>query len=108
LPFSIESDKQIIKVKKGESAELILNIKYNNMSDYLDSEFLSAHTASNTINFSDIEISSLRESIQNTNEKIIVKIHASDNSLSGNYKALVGIGNDEITVSKFINVTIES
>jgi len=50
----------------------------------------------------------LRESIQNTNEKIIVKIHASDNSLSGNYKVLVGIGNDEITVSKFINVTIES
>ena len=78
------------------------------MSDYLDSEFLSAHTASNTINFSDIEISSLRESIQNTNEKIIVKIHASDNSLSGNYKVLVGIGNNEITISKFINVTIES
>ena len=108
LPFSIESDKQIVKVKKGESAELVLNVKYNSMSDYLDSEFLSAHTASNTINFSDIEISSLRESIQNTNEKIIVKIHASDNSLSGNYKVLVGIGNDEITVSKFINVTIES
>jgi virginiamycin B lyase len=108
LPFSIESDKQIIKIKKGESTELVLNVKYNSMSDYLDSEFLSAHTASNTINFSDIEISSLRESIQNTNEKIIVKIHASDNSLSGNYKVLVGIGNDEITVSKFINVTIES
>ena len=108
LPFSIESDKQIAKVKKGESTELILNVKYNSMSDYLDSEFLSAHTASNTINFSDIEISSLRESIQNTNEKIIVKIHASDNSLSGNYKVLVGIGNNEITISKFINVTIES
>jgi virginiamycin B lyase len=108
LPFSIESDKQIAKVKKGESTELILNVKYNSMSDYLDSEFLSAHTASNTINFSDIEISSLRESIQNTNEKIIVKIRASDNSLSGNYKVLVGIGNNEITISKFINVTIES
>ena len=108
LPFSIESDKQIVKIKKGESTELVLNVKYNSMSDYLDSEFLSTHTASNTINFSDIEISSLRESIQNTNEKIIVKIHASDNSLSGNYKVLVGIGNDEITISKFINVTIES
>ena len=59
-------------------------------------------------NFNDIEISSTRENSQSNTEQILVEIRASNTSLSGSYKALIGIGNDEITVSKFIDVIIES
>ena len=108
LPFTIEIDTQKITLKKGESIDAVLNVNYNDVSNYVNSEFLSAHTAAKTINFTDIEITSYRESLQNNKESILVTINASENALSGDYKVLVGIGNDEITVSKFINVKIES
>jgi virginiamycin B lyase len=108
LPFSIETSNQMITLEKGEFVELLLTVDYNKISDSLNTEFLSAHTASTTTNFSDIEISSIRKSIQNNSEEFLVKIHASDTSLSGEYKVLIGIGNDEITISKFIDIKIES
>ncbi len=108
LPFTVESDTQKASVKKGETVDVILTVNYSDVSSYINSEFLSAHTASKTINFSDIEISSYRDPLQNNTESILVSISASENSLSGDYKVLLGIGNDEVTVSKFIDVTIES
>ena len=98
----------MITLEKGEFVELLLTVDYNKISDSLNTEFLSAHTATTTTNFSDIEISSIRKSIQNNSEEFLVKIHASDTSLSGEYKVLIGIGNDEITISKFIDIKIES
>ena len=108
LPFTVETDTREIALKKGESIDVVLNVNYNDSSSYVNSEFLYAHTAAKTINFSDIEITSSRQPLQNNNESIFVTINASENALSGDYKVLVGIGNDEITVSKFINVKIES
>ena len=108
LPFSIETDSQVVSIKKGESVEFVMTVNYANFDDSTNSDFLSSHTASNTINFNDIEISSIREPSQNNKEEILVQIHASDTSLSGTYKTLIGIGNDEVTVSKFIDVIIES
>ena len=108
LPFSVETDTEIISIKKGESAEFVLTVNYADLSDSINSDFLSSHTASSTINFNDIEISSTRENSQSNTEQILVEIRASNTSLSGSYKALIGIGNDEIAVSKFIDVIIES
>ena len=108
LPFSVETDTEIISVKKGESAEFVLTVNYADLSDSINSDFLSSHTASSTINFTDIEISSTRENSQSNTEQILVEIRASNTSLSGSYKALIGIGNDEVAVSKFIDVIIES
>ena len=98
----------MVSIKKGESVEFVMTVNYANFDDSTNSDFLSSHTASNTINFNDIEISSIREPSQNNKEEILVQIHASDTSLSGTYKTLIGIGNDEVTVSKFIDVIIES
>ena len=108
LPFTVETDIREITLKKGESIDVVLNVNYSDAGSYVNSEFLSAHTAARTINFTDIEITSSRESLQNNKESILVTINASKNALSGDYKVLLGIGNDEITVSKFINVKIES
>ena len=108
LPFTVETDTREITLKKGESIDVVLNVNYSDVGSYVNSEFLSAHTAARTINFTDIEITSSRESLQNNKESILVTINASKNALSGDYKVLLGIGNDEITVSKFINVKIES
>ena len=91
-----------------ESIDVVLNVNYSDAGSYVNSEFISAHTAARTINFTDIEITSSRESLQNNKESILITINASKNALSGDYKVLLGIGNDEITVSKFINVKIES
>ena len=107
LPFSIETDTQKTSVKKGETINVMLTVNYSDVSSYINTEFISAHTASKNP-FSDIEITSDREPLQNNQENVLVSINASENALSGEYKVLVGIGNDEVTVSKFINVTIES
>ena len=108
LPFSINTDKQILVLKKGESGKINLTITYRNISDSINSEIKTSHTASSTTNFTDLLISSSRSSPQGNSESVSLTIHASQTSLTGNYKVLLGIGNNEVTVSQYVDVIIES
>ena len=108
LPFNINTDKETLLLKKGESGETTLTIVYSNISDYVNSQIKTSHTASTTTNFSDLLISSSRNSPQGNTEEVTITIQASETSLAGNYKVLLGIGNNEVTVSQYVDVIIES
>ena len=108
LPFKTNTDKETLVLKKGESGEITLTITYADISDSINSEIKTSHTASTTTNFSDLLISSSRNSSQGNTEEIEITIQASETSLTGNYKVLLGIGNNEVTVSQYVDVIIES
>ena len=108
LPFTLNTDKQTLAIKKGQTGKIILTVTYEDISNYASSQIKTSHTASTTTNFSDILISSSRGSLQANSEIITLSIHASETSLSGNYKVLLGIGNNEVTVSHYVDVIIES
>ena len=108
LPFSISIDTELLTLKKGQSADITLTVTYDDISDSMNTEIKSGHTASSTVNFSDITISPSRDWESGNSEDIIVTIHASETSLSGDYKVLLGIGNDEVTLSQYVDIIIES
>jgi virginiamycin B lyase len=108
LPFKTSTDKDVIVLKKGELEEITLSVTYRDISDSINTEIKTSHTASTTTNFSDLLISSSRNSSQGNTEEIEITIQASETSLTGNYKVLLGIGNNEVTVSQYVNVIIES
>ena len=56
LPFSISTDKESLTLKKGQSADITLRVTYDNISDSVSTQIKSGHTASSTVNFSDIII----------------------------------------------------
>ena len=108
LPFKTNTDKETLILKKGESDKITLTITYADISDSRNSEIKTSHTASATTNFSDLLISSSRNSPQGNTEDVIITIQASETSLTGNYKVLLGIGNNEVTISQYVDVIIES
>ena len=81
LPFAISTDKQTLALKKGESGKITLTITYNDISDSINSEIKTSHTASSTTNFSDLLISSSRNSPQGNSEDVSLTIHASQTCL---------------------------
>ena len=108
LPFKTNTDKETLVLKKGELGEITLTITYADISDSINSEIKTSHTASTTANFSDLLISSSRNSPQGNTEDVTITIQASETSLTGNYKVLLGIGNNEVTISQYVDVIIES
>ena len=108
LPFKIDTDKELLVLKKGESDQITLTITYESISDSMNTEIKTSHTASTTTNFTDLLISSSRDTVQGNSEDVTLTIHASQTSLVGNYKVLLGIGNNEVTVSQYVDVIIES
>ena len=101
LPFLVTTDKDSITLKKGETQTIVLNVNF--LSNVNEINFNSAHTASTTTKSSDIQIS---HTINKSNE-IIVSVTASQIALSGDYKLLLGMYNDEVNVSKYVDITIE-
>nr|AIF03872.1 Streptogramin lyase [uncultured marine thaumarchaeote KM3_16_C10] len=102
LPFTVKINDESITLKKGETKTVTLSVKHSS-SNVEDIEFNFAHTASSVTLSSDISVS---HNFLNPNE-ISVSITASEISLSGDYKLLLGISNSEVTISKYIDVTIE-
>ena len=64
LPFKTNTDKDTLTLKKGELDKITLTITYVDVSDSINSEVKTSHTASTTTNFSDLLISSSRNSLQ--------------------------------------------
>tara|TARA_Y100000996_G_scaffold393259_1_gene356628 strand:- start:1998 stop:3623 length:1626 start_codon:yes stop_codon:yes gene_type:complete len=101
LPFTVNTDKDLITLKKGGTETITLTV--DSVSDIGKFNFNSAHTASSVTSSSDIKIS---HTIKQPNE-IIVNITANQIALLGDYKLLLGVYNSEVNVSKYIDVTIE-
>ena len=102
LPFTVKTDLESITLKKGETKTISLIVTPSS-SNIDDINFNFAHTASTVTKSSDILVS---HNFNKSNE-IIVSITASEISLSGDYKLLLGVFNSEVNVSKYVDITIE-
>ena len=102
LPFTVKTDLESITLKKGETKTISLIVTPSS-SNIDDINFNFAHTASTVTKSSDISVS---HNFNKSNE-IIVSITASEISLSGDYKLLLGVFNSEVNVSKYVDIIIE-
>ena len=108
LPLDIELDSKLISLKAGQSREITFVVSPQTSQDLFDvslilsdtHEFLDVATDSNIPQTFQLDFDAPRP--------IITTISASDDALPGTYKALLGAQTDEISVSKFITIVIES
>jgi len=108
LPFSIDIDKKYIILEKGQTSEVVLTA--NPEGNYaLSDKLISVNLSSaSTAMFSDILINAeLDQFILNDGGKTIpIQITAGEYAISDTYKVLLGLYDDEVTISQFINVKI--
>ncbi len=105
LPFEINIDTEEIILKKGEQTQINVNFISNSNSQTIS--LVSTSTAA----FDDLSVKSSVETIQlNSNEPISIpiQISASENALSGTYKVLIGGQTDDVTISKYLTLQVES
>jgi virginiamycin B lyase len=105
LPFSIDIDTKEITLKKGETAEVTLQVTKTSSQHIMQSINVN-YSSSST--FSDIiikpELNNFSLSDQVTT--VSVEVTASEYALSGMHKVLLGAYTDDIAISQFIIVTI--
>ena len=102
LPFSVDTDKEEMTLKKGQTAQIMLKIT-NRSSRAIDASVNSSSTST----FSDIIITHENNFLlSDSGTTITVEITASEHALSGTHKVLLGAYTDDIAVSQFITVTI--
>ena len=106
LPFSIDIDTNQITLEKGQTAEIIL--KATTTSGWNGMPTDASVNSSTTSTFSDIIIKPELNNFSLSGDPITISvgITASEHALSGTHKVLLGAYTDDITVSKFITVTI--
>jgi len=105
LPFEVNIDTEEIILKKGEQTQINVNFVSNSNSQTIS--LVSTSTAA----FDDLSVKSSVESIQlSSNEPISIpiQISASENALSGIYKVLIGGQTDDVTISKYLTLQVES
>jgi len=105
LPFEVNIDTEEIILKKGEQTQINVNFIPNSNSQTIS--LVSTSTAA----FDDLSIKSSVETIQlSSNEPISIpiQISASENAISGTYKVLIGGQTDDVTISKYLTLQVES
>ena len=108
LPLDIELDSKLISLKAGQSREITFVVSPQTSQDLFDVSLI----LSDTHEFLDVAVdSNIPQTFQldfDAPRPITTTISASDDALPGTYKALLGAQTDEISVSKFITIVIES
>jgi len=106
LPFEIQTSVQKLSLKKGETSELTLELIPTVTEGIQNISIVT----SNTSDFSDLTVDFDQSELSLGIDKSIisVSITASESSLSGTHKVLIGAQNDDVTISKYVTVTIES
>ncbi len=105
LPFEVDIEAEDIVLKKGEQIQINVNFVPNSISQTVS--LVSANTAA----FDDLFVKPSVETIQlNSNEPISIpiQISASENALPGTYKVLIGGQTDDVTISKYLTLQVES
>lgn len=104
LPFEVSMDTDNIVLKKGEQTQINVNFIPN--SNPQNVVLVSTSTAS----LDDLSVKSSMETIQLDSEPISIPIQvsASENALSGTYKILIGGQTDDVTISKYLTLQVES
>ena len=105
LPFEVDIEGEDIVLKKGEQTQIYVNFVPNSISQTVS--LVSANTAA----FDDLFVKPSVETIQlNSNEpiSILIQVSASENALPGTYKVLIGGQTDDVTISKYLTLQVES
>ena len=100
-PFSVDIDKKQITLEKGQTTQLVLEVK-----SLVSSTFDVNVNSSSASTFSDIIITHEDNFSLSNETSITVEIMASEHALSGTHKVLLGAYTDDIAVSQFITVTV--
>jgi len=107
LPFQVEFDNTKLTLKKGEAITLPFQVIPLTSSDNPNVKLISTDTAG----YSDIEIESDITEFQldfDGPRVIQITITTNENALTGTHKVLIGAQTDEVTISKYVTVTIVS
>lgn len=106
LPFEMDLENDSLVLKKGEQTQV--NVSFVPNSSNLQTITL---VSTSTAVFDDLSVMSSVEKIQlDSNESISIpiQISANENALSGTYKVLIGGQTDDVTISKYLTLTVES
>jgi len=107
LPLEIEVSPKEITLKKGESTELLLEIIPLKGANLENALIVIATTATSA----DLTIAPEIDNLHLNNDEIQtipITITANEQSLTRAHKVLVGIQTDDVTISKYVTIKIES
>ncbi|MFB5614561.1 MAG: lyase, partial [Candidatus Nitrosomaritimum yanchengensis] len=108
LPLDIDLDSSVVTLKAGESTDLTFVVSPKTAQDISDVSLI----LSDTHDFLDVNVDSgTPSSFQldfDAPRPIKTIISASEEAVPGTYKALLGAQTDEVSVSKFVTIIIES
>ena len=107
LPFEITLDKTKLSLKKGETSTITLQVIPLSGSDIPNVQVTTADTAG----FLDIEIESDINQFQldfDSPRIIKISIIIDENALANTHKILIGAQTNEVTISKYVTVSIVS
>ena len=108
LPLDIQLDTNVVNLKAGQSKDLNYIISPQSSQDLLGVSLI----LSTSHEFLDIvSVDSLPQTFQldfDAPRPILTTITASENAVPGTYKVLLGAQLDEVSISKFLTIIIES
>jgi virginiamycin B lyase len=104
LPVEIHLDEDKILLHPGESKNL--NFSISASENILSSVSFVLSSSSDFLNVQTND--SLENLLPNSIESIDVTLHAEDKLIPGEYKVLLGVATDQVSVSKFVTVIVES
>jgi virginiamycin B lyase len=108
LPFDIEIESNIVSLKAGQTRGINFVVSPQSSQDLFDVSLIFSETHEFLNVAADSNVSHTFKLDFDAQKPIAATISASDDAIPGTYKALVGAQTDEISVSKFITVVIES
>jgi virginiamycin B lyase len=108
LPLNIELDSNIVSLNAGQSSSINFVVAPNTSQDLSDVSLILADTHEFLNIVSDSNIPQTFQLDFDAPRPITTTIFASEDALPGTYKVLLGAQTDEVSVSKFVTVIIES
>jgi virginiamycin B lyase len=108
LPLDIELESNIISLKAGQTRGITFVVSPQSSQDLVEVSLILSDTHEFLSVVADSHVPHTFQLDFDAPRPITATISASDDALSGTYKALVGAQTDEVSVSKFITVVIES
>jgi virginiamycin B lyase len=108
LPFNIELDSNMVPLKAGQSSSINFVVAPNTSQDLSDVSLILADTHEFLNVISDSNIPQTFQLDFDAPRPITTTIFASEDALPGTYKVLLGAQTDEVSVSKYLTVVIES
>ncbi len=108
LPFDIEIESNIVSLKAGQTRGINFVVSPQSSQDLFDVSLIFSETHEFLNVAADSNVSHTFKLDFDAQKPIAATISATDDAIPGTYKALLGAQTDEVSVSKFITVVIES